>query len=318
MAESEVNPSPVAASNGAKKDRSPSFPFITLTKAVERTRSLFDQAKRHEMRLSDAATAMGYGAKSSGVIQTLAALIAFGLVEDSGSGDARKFKVSDLGFKVLADQRPGARESALADAAFKPKLIAEYAAVWSEGRPSDAICLSELHIDRGFTEDGAKTFLRVFDDAVRYFEVADAGKQSDKTDQNGVEAEQLSQQLEVGDFVRVETGGQIVFEKTRVRQIDGQWVFVDASQSGAKMSDVTFLEKGARADEEPPTLAFARPLEENTSSGEELDRFTVDEGVVKIVFPSGMASDSVEELEQFFALFIKKAKRRAGSESKSG
>ena len=45
-----------------------------------------------------------------------------------------------------------------------------------------------------------------------------------------------------------------------------------------------------------------------------MDRFTVDEGVVKISFPSGMTPASVEELEQFFKLFIKKAKRRARAE----
>src|SRR5688572_9817340 len=93
---------PPAVTN--KKDRSPSFPFITLTKAVERARELFTAAKRHEMRLPDAAAAMNYGAKSSGAIQTLAALIAYGLLEDSGAGDARKFRISDLGFKALEDQ----------------------------------------------------------------------------------------------------------------------------------------------------------------------------------------------------------------------
>lgn len=312
MAEAEVGST---AQGAPKKDRSPSFPFISLTKAIERTRALFDQAKRHDMRMADAATAMGYGAKSSGVIQTLAALIAYGLVEDSGSGDTRKFKVSDLGFKLLADQRPGARESALAEAALKPKLIAEYAAVWSGGRPSDAICLSELHIDRGFTEDGAKTFLRVFDDAMVYAKVSDSGKKSDTGDDFDALLEPSNPGVAVGDWVRVENGGQIVFEKTRVRAIDGQWVFVEASKSGAKMSDVTLLEK-APVDEVPPTLEFERKEGVKAEAGEEMDRFTVDEGVVKIIFPSGMTPDSVEELEQFLNLFIKKAKRRAGAEKK--
>ncbi len=47
-----------------------------------------------------------------------------------------------------------------------------------------------------------------------------------------------------------------------------------------------------------------------------MDRFTVDEGVVKITFPSGMTTASVDELDEFFKLFIKKAKRRAGAEKK--
>lgn len=312
MAETEVTAPPVTTS--PKKERSPSFPFIPLTKAVERTRALFDQAKRHEMRMSDAASAMGYGAKSSGVIQTLAALIAYGLVEDEGSGPNRKFKVSDLGFKILADQRPGAREAALAEAARKPKLIAEYAVTWRDGRPADSICTSELHIDRGFSEDGAKTFLRVFDDAMAYAKVTESDKKKDTGGTIDGEIEPSDQTVAVGDWVSVEAGGQIVFEKTRVRALDGQWVFVEASETGAKMSDVTLLEKGPANEGPPPTLPLPSAADLKPVAGEDLDRFTVDEGVVKIVFPKDMTAHSVTDLEEFFKLFIKKAKRRAGPE----
>lgn len=110
------------------------------------------------------------------------------------------------------------------------------------------------------------------------------------------------QGIAVGDMVRVDEGDQTVFEKTRVRAIEGQWVFVEASKAGAKMSDVTLLEK-ATADEAPPTLEFERKEGLKVEAGEEMDRFTVDEGVVKIVFPSGMTADSVEELEQFLNLY---------------
>ncbi len=82
------------------------------------------------------------------------------------------------------------------------------------------------------------------------------------------------------------------------------------------MSDVTVLEKASMEAETPPTLPIPK-RDDKPAVGEEMDRFTVDEGVVKITFPSGMTPDSVEELEQFFSLFIKKAKRRAGAEKKS-
>jgi hypothetical protein len=294
-----------------KKDRSPSFPFITLTKAVERTRELFTAGRRHEMRLPEAAKAMGYGAKSSGAAQTLAALIAYGLVEDSGAKETRKFRVSDLGFKILEDMRPGARESALAEAAMAPKMIAEYAAVWGDGRPVDAIAVSTLRFDDGFTEDGAKGFLRVFDDAMTYAKVGVSDSEADKSDGNGEQQDPPNPPLSVGDWVSVEAAGQLVFEKTRVRAIEGDWVFVEASKSGIKMSDVTLIETGT-SEEVAPELPFNPPIDAGKpSASEEMDRFTVDEGVVKIIFPSGMTPDSVEELEQFFQLFIKKAKRRA-------
>lgn len=309
LEQTEVTPPPASG----KKDRSPSFPFITLTKAVERARELFTAAKRHEMRLPDAAAAMNYGAKSSGAIQTLAALIAYGLVEDSGSGDARKFRISDLGFKTLEDERPGAREGALAQAATAPKLIAEYLPMWGEGRPADGICISELRIDRGFTEDGAASFLRVFDDAMTYAKAGGSDKASAVDSEKGGQAEPPGKKLNVGDWVCVVAGGQVVYDRTRVRAIDPPWVFVEASQAGAKMEDVTLLERGPKQAEPAPILPFAT-LEDTDGTGVEMDRFTVDEGVVKLTFPSDMTTDSVEELEEFFKLFIKKAKRRAGAE----
>jgi hypothetical protein len=159
------NESGAQPENKAKKERSPSFPFIGLTKALQRAGQVYEKARRHEARVSDIADAWGWGAKSSGTQQTIAALLSYGLLEDQGgSGEARKLKITDLAFKALEDQRPGVKEAALAEAATKPKLIAEYLEKWKDGRPADGICISELRIDRGFTEDGASQFLKVFDD----------------------------------------------------------------------------------------------------------------------------------------------------------
>lgn len=305
-----------SSESGPKKERSPSFPFITLTKGLSRTRQLYTAAKRHDMRLADAAGAMNYGAKSSGAIQTLAALKAYGLVDDNGSGDDRKFRVSDLGFKALEDLRPGAKEAALAQAALAPKAIASYAQNWKDGRPDDAICLSDLRFDDGFTEDGAKKFLKVFDDAMLYTKAVPSDKETDTENDNSGTINHPDQKLEVGDLVDVDANGQTVFEKTRIRAIDPPWVFVEASQTGAKMEDITLLEKGGGEVEQPPVLPL-NTEREIKGRDDEMDRFTVDEGVVKIAFPPNMTEDSVEELEQFFNLFIKKAKRRAGAEKKA-
>lgn len=151
-----------------KKDRSPSYPFISLAKALDRAQALAANHKRLPARLVQIAESWGYGAKSSGLLQTVAALKQFGLADDIGSGDERKIVLSDLAWKILVDARPGAKEQAIREAALKPRLIAEYAEHWLPERPSDAHCLSELHLDRGFTQEAAKTFLRVFDDTVEF------------------------------------------------------------------------------------------------------------------------------------------------------
>ena len=236
-----------------KKERSPSFPFITLTKALERARLIYNAAKRHEARLIDLSDALNNGPKSSGTIQTVAALMAFGLLEDSGSGENRKFKISDLAFKALEDQRPGARDSALSEAALKPSLVAEFADRWKEGRPNDTMCVSELRFERGFTEEGAKTFLRVFDDAISYTALhasdkSGEGRSNFSTDRAvGV----TDPAVEIGDLVQWEAGGVLRMEApARVRatqEHDGQkWVFVDGSETGIRVSEIVVQEKAPK------------------------------------------------------------------------
>jgi len=95
-----------------KKERSPNFPFIPLKKAVDRAEALHANHKKEAARLVAIAPSWGYGVKSSGLLQTVAALKQYGLVEDLGSGEDRKVQVSDLARRIIVDQRPGAREEA--------------------------------------------------------------------------------------------------------------------------------------------------------------------------------------------------------------
>lgn len=158
----------VESSSSGKRERSPSFPYISLEKALERTAQLYERAKRFEVLVSDAAKSWRMAPKSSSTLMTVAALLSYGLIEDSGTGDSRKIKISENGARILGDMRPGIREKLLAEAALKPKLIAEYAERWRGGRPDDHFCLSELKYDKGFNDEGAARFLRVFDETMRF------------------------------------------------------------------------------------------------------------------------------------------------------
>jgi hypothetical protein len=150
-----------------KKERSPSYPFISLRKAVERATQFWEKHRREAARLASVGPTWGYGARSSGLQQTVGALKQYGLIEDLGSGEDRKIQLSDLGRRIVADQRAGARESGLKEAAMRPRLFSEYER-WISDPPSEAHCLSELEIDRGFTPDAAKAFLRAFNETVSF------------------------------------------------------------------------------------------------------------------------------------------------------
>lgn len=155
-----------------KKERSPSFPFISLKKAVERARAVHDRYRRESVRVIIVGSAWGLGPKSSGLQQTVAALKQYGLMEDSGSREDRRVVLTQLALRILIDTRPGQREDGLREAALKPRLFAELAP-WARSRPAEEHCMSELKLDRGFTDDAARTFLRVFFETMEFAGIGD-------------------------------------------------------------------------------------------------------------------------------------------------
>lgn len=151
----------------SKKERSPSFPFISLRKAVERARAMHDRYKREPARVIVVGSVWGLGAKSSGLLQTVAALKQYGLLDDSGSKEDRRIALTPLALRILIDTRPGQREDGLREAALKPRLFNELQR-WASHRLPDDHLMSELRFDRNFTEEAAKTFIRVFFDTMEF------------------------------------------------------------------------------------------------------------------------------------------------------
>lgn len=305
-----------ATPDKAPKDRSPSFPFIGLPAAIDRLVAFEQKFGRHPTPANKVGLAWDMKESSSQAQQTLAALKSFGMVEYDGSGPARLARISDDGRNFLRAQQDSVKREYVRKFAMTPKVIANYWASWGAKRPIDPVCLDELVLKAKFTQSAAETFLRVYDNTVAFAGLTDSDTTPEDQEADSSLADPETSVISVGDIVSVETGGQLVFEKTRVRALDGPWIFVDASEAGVQVSDVILLEKKASVGSPPPPpllpLQPAGQVSARIDANEEMDRFTVDEGVVKIVFPTDMSADSVDELEQFFALFIKKAKRRAG------
>lgn len=158
----------VADETKVKKERSPSYPFISLEKAVIRAKAMEEKHKREPSRLPVVGATWGYAPKSSGLAQTVGALIQFGLLDDIGANIDRKIQLTDLARRIMFDTRPGVREQGLKDAALKPRIIAECFGKWGEDRPSDDHCVSELIFDRGFNDVGARLFLKNYDETVTF------------------------------------------------------------------------------------------------------------------------------------------------------
>lgn len=157
-----------------RRDRSPSFPYISLREAVEKLEALYKQFTRHPARIQMLAPVMGYSPTSSSLLRAIAALKSFGLVDESGSGADRKVSVSDLGQRIVADKRPGIRDEAIRQAFDACDIFAFHREKWGPRRPPNEACESELHLDHGFTSDAARKFISVYDDSVAYAKVWDS------------------------------------------------------------------------------------------------------------------------------------------------
>lgn len=160
-----------------KRPRSPSFPYLDLDTSVQHALKLFEAGKMSEIRLTDAARTWGMTPKSGSLLRYISALAQFGLVETSGSGEARKIKISGAGRRILQDNRPGVREKLLAEASLKPKLISglylgsEGFPEWGRDRPADNIAESALMFDLNFGKEAARRFIGVYDATIKHAEI---------------------------------------------------------------------------------------------------------------------------------------------------
>jgi len=171
-----------------KRERSPSFPYIDLETAVEHARKLFRDAKLNEVRMADVAASWGMSAKSGSLMRYVAALGQYGLLDATGGGSDRRYKVSASARRIFEDDRPGIKEKFIGEAALTPKVIRDLylgdngAPTWGHDRPADSIAESVLKFDLSFTQEAAKRFLSIYDAAVAHVSVqsetesdADAG-----------------------------------------------------------------------------------------------------------------------------------------------
>lgn len=155
-----------------KRERSPSFPYLDLQHSIELAGKLFSDARMNEVRLSDAAASWDMSPKSGSLMRYVAALGQYGLLEASGGGEDRRYRISQSARRIFEDDRPGIREKLIAEAALKPKPIRDLfngegdAPLWGHDRPSDNIAESILKFDLNFTPDAAKRFLAIYDSAI--------------------------------------------------------------------------------------------------------------------------------------------------------
>ena len=146
-----------------RKDRSPNFPFITLEKALGRAETFYNAERQKAAAVPVAVDYWGYAEKSSGGIQTVAALKSYGLIEDIGKGEKRKIKLTDLALQILMP-RPDSmeRSSAIKQAALIPKQMRDVFNKWQDQAPSEPSLRWYLIREKNFSEESATDFIKIW------------------------------------------------------------------------------------------------------------------------------------------------------------
>ncbi|MGJ4912468.1 hypothetical protein [Bradyrhizobium sp. HKCCYLS2033] len=211
-----------------KQGRSPAYPGITLKKALEQARALYDKQGKYAAPLAMAYDAWGFKPKSSGARETRAAMRYFGLISVEGEGDNRKVKLTDPALRVLLDEREdqSERQTLIRDLALRPTVHKRLREQFPEGIVSDASAEHFLVFEEGYNKQAAAELVAQFKETASYAgifkpgiivdkpevdEPDDLDEEDDTAASEAIGNVQKNRQSGTGHKVKVMEGERVVF-----------------------------------------------------------------------------------------------------------
>ncbi|PHX38377.1 hypothetical protein AO263_19675 [Pseudomonas sp. NZIPFR-PS5] len=161
------------------KQRSPSYPGITLEAALARAKAFYRAENRHEAVVATAVAHWKYGPKSSGGLVTISALKAYGLMDDKGAGVDRKVRLSALGLSIVQDDRTVSpeRDEAIKRAALSPPILRDLWERYALNLPSADTVAHYLRVEKGFIPSAAFDLIKIYNEAISFAKL-DSGPSS--------------------------------------------------------------------------------------------------------------------------------------------
>jgi len=237
-----------------KRMRSPAYPFINLETAIRRAREFYDKEQRNAASLRIAAKHWRYEAKSSGGLQTAAAMLSFGLMEDEGTGEKRTLKLSKNALKILLDTRPESSERVylIKQAALTPKIHAQIWKKWGANLPSLENLRHTLMFDwePPFNENTVDTFIKEYKDTIAFAKLTESDSLTVEVKDSGEKEPFVAQ---IGDWVQWEHNGVLGFpEPRRVKGLspDGSWAYIDGQNGCVERNQL--IKASAPSEGKPP------------------------------------------------------------------
>lgn len=274
-------------SDAGKPIRSPSYPSMPLSSAVEAVEKIERQYRSNAVDRELAAKLVGYSSLSGPANKALAALASYGLLERAGKGETR---VTSRARAIIHASDEEERKENLLAAASEPDLFRELRERFDGiAVPPEESVITYLN-RQGFNPTAVRPAARAFLDTMRYIEEL-RGTESHGSEQP-IEADSAAPTegssskfggAKVGDLIQWRAGGVLRLEKpTRIRWVsdDRQWVAVEGSATGIPMSEVIIESAAYTASDATPAIP---PAEASKPSLEGVEWFRAKVGPGKSV-----------------------------------
>ena len=273
MATSTVTPE----ADAKKRTRSPAYPFINLETAIRRAREFYGKMQHHEAPVKVAVKLWKYEEKSSGGLQTAAAMVSFGLLSDQGTGDKRKLQLTQLALKILLNPDESAKQEAIKEAALTPKIHRQVWKKWGAKPPEAAMRYALLaDWEPKFNPNTVDSFIREYRDTIAFAKLT--------------ESDTLTVEVEDKDKANGENEGE-------------------ASNKSFPVND---LASQAKPEVAKPTV---NALSGKSTMRE--DVFSLTEGKVTIQWPTPLSAESITDLKDWLKIVERKIARSTVTEDQA-
>lgn len=289
------------------RTRSPAYPFVNLETALRRAKEFYDEQQHHAAPIKVAVKLWGYEEKSSGGLQTAAALVSFGLLSDEGTGESRKVQLTQPAMRILLNPDAAAKEKAIKEAALAPKIHRQVWQKWGANPPEASMRFALLtEWEPRFNPNTVDTFIREYRDTIKFAKLSESDKLATEVKDNGDEGKSDTPYVpQIGDFVQWELNGVLQFkEPQRIRDIspDGKFAFVDGQFSGLHVEQLI----REKAPENVPPPRVPPPLKQG------MQEFVVplsDGSRAVFQWPTSLSKEDVADLKDSLKIVERKIDR---------
>ncbi|NNC96474.1 MAG: hypothetical protein HKN88_00220 [Gammaproteobacteria bacterium] len=170
--------------------RSPSYPSKSIAQAIEMISAFYNAEKRNSARLPIALTHWGFSKSSGSGLKALAAFSSYGLIDVKGSGKNKSVSISELGLRIVLDNRENSteRKDAIRTAALNPKIHKRLWSRWGSDLPSDENMRHILIFDDKFNEKFVDRFIKQYKSTLKHAGLLESGLSDSVPDDEFVES----------------------------------------------------------------------------------------------------------------------------------